>query len=226
MACRTVMFLGFGLVSALPSLLSAQAAPATMEEMHKLHQNPAAYIALLEDPARDVYQKPHEVVMALGLRDGERIADIGSGSGYFALRFARHVGTQGRVFAVDVNPDMVVHLNRRVRDANLDNVRTILAAPDDPLLADASVDRVFICETWHHIENHSQYLAKLSKMLRPGGEIVVIDFKAIDTPVGPPLQMRVPREDVVAEFERSGFRLTKEHDLLPYQYFLVFGRTK
>ena len=190
--------------------------------MHKLHQNPAAYIALLEDPARDAYQKPHEVVMALGLKDGERIADIGSGSGYFALRFARHVGTSGRVFAVDINPDMVVHLNRRIRDANLDNVQTILAAPDDPLLADASVDRVFICETWHHIENHPQYLAKLAKMLRPGGEIVVIDFKAIDTPVGPPMPMRVPRESVVAEFERGGFRLAKEYDILPYQLFLVF----
>ncbi len=220
---RRALWFGISVVVAWPSLLWAQAAPHTMEEMHKLHQNSAAYIALLDDPARDAYQKPHDVVMALGLKDGERIVDLGSGSGYFTLRFARHVGVSGRVYAVDVNPDMVVHLNRRVRDATLDNVRTVLAAPDDPLLADASVDRVFICETWHHLENHPQYLAKLAKALRPGGQIVVIDFKASETPVGPPMPMRVARETVVTEFERGGFRLVKEYDLLPHQYFLVFS---
>ena len=131
----------------LPSGLAGQSKPVTMEEMHKLHQDSKAYIALLEDPARDAYQKPHEVVMALGLKDGERIADIGAGTGYFALRFARHVGPKGQVLAVDINPEMLVHLNERIRDAGLENMRTSLARPDDPLLADSSVDRIFICET-------------------------------------------------------------------------------
>ena len=203
--------------------LAAQAVPRTMEEMHKLHQDASAYIALLEDPARDAYQKPHEVVMALALKEGERIADIGAGAGYFTLRFAQHVGAAGRVFAVDISPDMIIHLNQRVRDARLDNVRTILALPDDPLLADASVDRIFLCETWHHIGQHAQYLARLKKILRPGGQIVIIDFQKKETPVGPPMEMRVSREDVVREFEQNGFRLTGEHTFLPYQYFLVFA---
>ena len=197
--------------------------PMTMEEMHKLHQDPKAYIALLEDPARDAYQKPHEVVMALALKEGERIADIGAGAGYFSLRFAQHVGAAGRVFAVDISPDMIIHLNQRVREAGLDNVRTILALPDDPLLPNASVDRVFICETWHHIDKHPQYLALLKRILKPRGQVTIIDFQKRETPVGPPMDMRISREEVVREFEQHGFRLTKEETLLPYQYFLVFA---
>ncbi len=185
-------------------LLFAQDKPRTMEEMHRLHSDPKAYIASLEDPARDAYQKPHEVVMALGLKDGTRIADIGSGPGYFTLRFAQHVGRAGRVYAVDISPDMIVDLNRRVRDAGLDNVRTILALPDDPLLPDASVDQVFICDTWHHIEKRDAYLGRLRRILRPGGRVVVVDFRKEEMSVGPPMEMRLARADIIREFEQGG----------------------
>jgi len=124
---------------------------------------------------------------------------------------------------VDVSPDMIVHMNRQIRDLGLDNVRTILASPDDPLLPDRSVDRFFICETWHHIGNHAQYLAVMKKMLKPGGQVIVIDFQKKELPVGPPMEMRVSREDVVHEFEQNGFQLAREHTILPYQYFLVFA---
>jgi ubiquinone/menaquinone biosynthesis C-methylase UbiE len=206
----------------VPSTLCAQTKPLTMEEMHKLHSDSKAYIAMLEDPARDAYQKPHDVIIALGLKDGERIADIGAGAGYFTLRFAQHVGNTGVVYGVDISPDMILHLNQRVRDAGLDNVRTILAPPDDPLLPDRSVDRFFICETWHHIANHARYLDLMKKMLRPGGQVIIIDFPRTETPVGPPMEMRIPRDSVVREFAQAGFTLAKENTFLPYQYFLVF----
>ncbi len=222
MTHRVFLAVAIGALAVNPPRLVGQSKPLTMEEMHKLHSDSKAYIAMLDDPARDAYQKPHEVITALALRDGERIADLGAGSGYFTLRFAQHVGARGQVLAVDISPDMIVHLNQRVRDARLDNVRTILALPDDPLLAPASVDRVFICDTWHHIGNHPQYLAGLKKDLRPGGQVIIIDFQKAEMPVGPPPEMRVSRADVVAEFERNGFRLVKEHTFLPYQYFLVF----
>jgi len=212
-----------GCLLALAVGAGAQGKPMTMEEMHRLHQDSKAYIAMLEDPARDAYQKPHEVLTALDLKEGETIADIGAGAGYFSFRFARHVGSSGRVYAVDVNPDMIVHMNRQIRDLGLDNVRTILASPDDPLLPDHSVDRFFICETWHHIENHAQYLALMKEMLKPGGQVIVIDFQKKELPVGPPMEMKASREDVMHEFEQSGFRLAREHTLLPYQYFLVFA---
>jgi arsenite methyltransferase len=199
-----------------------QPAPASPEEMHRLHQDSRAYISMLEDPGRDAYQKPHEVIAALAMKEGETIADIGSGSGYFTLRLARHVGEQGRIYAVDVNPDMVVYLNRKIRDLNLRNVVTVLAAPDDPLLSDASVDRFFICDTWHHIPNQAQYLALLRKMLKPGGQVVMIDFQRRELPVGPPVAMKIAREDLVRQMQEAGFQLSQEHTFLPYQYFLVF----
>jgi ubiquinone/menaquinone biosynthesis C-methylase UbiE len=206
----------------LAALAAQDAKPRDHEAMHRLHRDPQAYLAMLEDPARDGYQKPDEVLRALALRPGEAVADIGSGSGYFALRLAAAVGPTGRVYAVDVDPGMVRHLNERVRDAGVDNVRSVLAAPDDPLLGDASVDRFFICDTWHHIEDQAKYLALMKKMLRPGGEVVMIDFKKEKTPMGPPLEMRIARDTLVQQMQAAGFRLATEHAFLPYQYFLVF----
>lgn len=196
--------------------------PRSESEMHRMHQDSKAYIAMLEDPARDAYQKPHEVVMALDLKPGEVVADIGAGSGYFALRLAAHVGDAGKVYAVDVAPDMIVHLNRRLRDAGVKNVQTLLAAPDDPLLPDASVDRFFFCDVWHHVEDQAKYLGLMKKMLKPGGQVVMIDFDKKETKVGPPMGMRIARADLVKQMEAAGFRLAKEHTFLPYQYFLVF----
>src|SRR5512135_3393390 len=98
------------------ALASAQnTALSSTQEMHRLQQDSKAYIARLEDPMRDAYQKPQEVIKALNLKEGEVIADIGAGSGYFTIRLARPVGEKGRVYAVDVIPEMVLHLNRRVR---------------------------------------------------------------------------------------------------------------
>jgi ubiquinone/menaquinone biosynthesis C-methylase UbiE len=206
----------------LPASANTQSRPSTVEEMHRLHRDSKSFIATLEDPARDEYQKPHEVMMALDLREGERVADIGSGSGYFTLRIANHVGRTGLVYAVDVNPDMIAHLEGRVREAGLENVRTVLARPDDPLLPAGTIDRFFICDTWHHIDARPKYLAAMAKALKPEGRVVVIDYVKKDMPGGPPMEMRLSREEVVAEFERAGFRLAKEHGFLPYQYFLVF----
>jgi predicted methyltransferase len=205
-----------------PAVLHAQAA-ATPHEMHQRHGDPAAYVASLDDPGRDSWQKPDEVLKALALKPGEVVADIGAGSGYFTVRFARAVGDAGRVYAVDVSPDMVRHLNRRLRDAGLRNVSTVLADPDDPLLPDASVDRFVIVDTWHHVENQPKYLGLLKRMLKPGGQVVHIDFQKRDLPVGPPAEMKIAREDLVKQMEDAGFRLAAEHGFLPYQYFLVFA---
>ncbi len=194
----------------------------TQEELHQLHQDSKAYIQFLEDPKRDAYQKPREVMAALGIKPGEVIADIGAGSGYFTFHLAHQVGETGRVYAVDINPDMIIYLNRRIRDSNARNVVAILAPPDDPLLPDNSLDRFFFCDTWHHIEKHDQYLALMKKALKTGGQVVMIDFQKKELPVGPPLNMKIAREDLIRQMEQDGFVLVQEHTFLPYQYFLIF----
>lgn len=201
--------------------LAQDSQPPSPEQMHRLHQDTKAYIAMLEDPARDAYQKPDEVLSALDLKQGEVIADIGSGSGYFTLRIAAQVGAAGRVYAVDIDPEMVRHLNRRLRDAGLRNVQALLADPDDPLLPEP-VDRFLIVDTWHHVEAQAKYLGLMRRLLKPGGQVIMIDFQKRELPLGPPLAMKVAREDLIRQMEANGFRLLKEHAFLPYQYFLVF----
>ena len=191
-------------------------------EMHQLHRDSNAYISMLEDPKRDAYQKPHEVLTALAIKPGEVIADIGAGSGYFTFRLAHHVGDKGKVYAVDVSPDMILHLNRRIRELKAMNVSSILADPDDPLLPEMWVNRFFFTNSWHHLENQAKYLSLIKKILKPGGEVIMIDFHKKELPVGPPMQMKIAREDVIKEMEANGFRLAKEHTFLPYQYFLMF----
>jgi ubiquinone/menaquinone biosynthesis C-methylase UbiE len=192
-------------------------------QMHQLHNDPKAYRNALEDPKRDEYQKPHEVVTVLKIKPGEVIADIGAGTGYFTFRLAHFVGDKGKVYAIDVSPDMIRHINRRIRETKTANVVSILSEPDDPLLPDGSVNRIFICDVWHHVENQKKYLALMKKILKPGGEIVMIDFHKKDLPFGPPVQMKIAREDLIKQLESSGFRLSNEHTFLPYQYFLVFN---
>jgi ubiquinone/menaquinone biosynthesis C-methylase UbiE len=207
----------------MPFMAQESSGQGTKEQIQKMHQDPKAYIAMLENPQRDAEQKPEEVIAALDLKVGETLADIGAGSGYFAFRFARKVGDSGRVYAVDINADMILYMNRYIRDKQVKNVTTILSVPDDPLIPDVSIDRFFICNTWHHVGNRPQYIALMKKMLKPGGQIVVMDYKKEQLPVGPPPDMKMAREEVIREMESGGFKLAKELTFLPYQYFLVFA---
>ena len=185
------------------------------------HHPPSSgeYAKVLEDPSRDEWQKPHDVVMALDLKSNDTIADIGSGTGYFARRFANHAG---KVYAVDIDEKLL----EIARDASLPNLETVLAAPDDPRLPPAKIDTIFFCDVLHHIDNRPAYYAKLAKALKTGGRIVVIDFYKKDLPVGPPPLMKLSAEEIILEFRNAGFALAKRLDILPYQYYLFFERRK
>ena len=190
---------------------------AQTAHQHHPPQSAEEYAKILNDPARDAWQKPHEVVMALKLKPSDVVADIGAGTGYFSRRIAMHVE---KVFAVDIDEGLLKIAANRA-PANMVTVRSAL---DDPKLREASVDLVFICDVLHHIENRPAYYAKLAKALKPGGRIVNIDFFKKQLPIGPPVEMKLSEDQVIAELAAAGFKKTAAHSFLTYQYFLVFEK--
>ncbi|MBI3667440.1 MAG: class I SAM-dependent methyltransferase [Acidobacteria bacterium] len=191
-------------------------------QRHHVPTSAEEWIKTLEEPKRDEWQKPHEVVQSLALIPGSTVADIGAGSGYFALRFAHMLGPQGKVLAVDIDQKLVDHVRERAAELKLANVEAILAATDDPHLAAGTADVIFFCDVIHHIEGRPAYYKLLKRALRPGGRLVIIDFHKCALPVGPPPEMKIAREEMIRELEAAGFRVAREHGFLPYQYFLEF----
>jgi SAM-dependent methyltransferase len=191
------------------------------------YQNPrdtAAYIAAQEDPARDAWQKPEQVLDALSLRPGQTVCDIGAGPGYFALRAARRVGASGHVFAVDVDPRILDALRERIDRAKLDNITPVLGLGSDPLLPPQSCDLILVIDVYHHFPDRPAYLRRLVRALHAGGRLAAVDWHQRATPIGPPQEHRVSREEFLADAARAGLRVADEPKFLPNQYFLIMQR--
>ena len=209
----------------LPALLAlalAIALPAAAQTPHT-HQHRFSdaekWAKVFDDPERDAWQKPHEVIQALALKPDAIVADIGAGTGYFAMRFA-HMLPKGRVYGVDTEPAMVKHLAERAKREGLGNITAVAGKPADPLLPEPA-DLIIFVDVYHHVEDRARYFQNLRKSLKSGGRVAVIDFR-MDSPVGPPRSARVEAERVKAEMKRAGYALGQEHGFLPNQYFLVF----
>lgn len=190
---------------------------------HHRFRDAASWAKVFDDPARDAWQRPDEVVRALRLAPDAMVADLGAGTGYFTVRLARAV-PQGRVLAIDIEPDMLDWVKRRAAHAGLANVETVLASPDDPHLA-TNVDLVLIVDTYHHLSNRSAYFRALASHLSAHGRVAIVDFRMGHIPVGPPESMRVAPDAVAAEMKDAGLAPCGRFDGLAYQYLLFFGVT-
>jgi SAM-dependent methyltransferase len=208
------------LLAALAMLAFASPALAqTVDHSRHSFRDAEKWSQVFDDPARDEWQKPDEVIRALKLAPEALVADIGAGTGYFAVRLARAV-PKGRVYGVDAEPDMVRYLNQRAQKEGLANLTAVPAKPADPSLP-APVDLVILVDTYHHVPDRERYFRELKKALKPGGRLAIVDF-TLDSPVGPPKRARIPADRVKQELARAGYALVEEHGFLPNQYFLVF----
>ncbi|MCG8454736.1 MAG: methyltransferase domain-containing protein, partial [Holophagales bacterium] len=158
---------------------------------------------VFDDPGRAEWQKPEELLRLVGVASGMRVADIGAGTGFFLGYLAQAVGEQGKVYALDVAEELVVHMRDRAEASGWPNVEARLVAPDDPGLEPASVDRILIVNTWHHIDDRPAYTRRLADGLTPGGSVVVVDY-TLESEEGPPKAHRLPAERVVRELEAGG----------------------
>ncbi|MEC4675109.1 MAG: methyltransferase [Nitrospirota bacterium] len=184
------------------------------------------YIHNLERPGRDEYQKPDEVIQALNLKPGMVLADIGAGSGYFTRRFSRAVGSKGTVMAVDVEQQMLDYNRKHLSDLGRpSHTQFILATPDDPSLPVSSVDLIFLCNVYHHLDHTIAYLEKAKAGLKPEGRIAIIDFYHDERSgkLGFSKHHLVPQERVMKELQKAGFTLATKHTFLQRQYFLEFA---
>ncbi len=207
----------------LACLTPAAQAPQPSSSQHG-RLFPPQDLGLLEAPDRDEWQRPHQILDALGVAEASVVADVGAGSGWFTVRLARRVGPNGRVYAQDVQQEMLAATTRRVRREGLANVTPVLGRGSDPGLPAGALDAVLVVDVLHEIEDRVTLLANLGRAMKPGGLIGIVDFKPGGAGPGPDAGDRVPPEDVELAATRAGLVLRRRETFLPFQYFLIFSR--
>ena len=183
----------------------------------------ARFAAAFDDPKRDLWQKPADVVALLGLKPGQVVADLGAGTGYFLPHLVKAVASGGTVVGLDVAEGMVAWMNERIARDGLAGAEARKVAFDDPGLAPESVDVLLTVDTWHHVDGREAYARKVAAGLRPGGRFIVVDF-TMDSPEGPPAEHRLSPEKVLTELGTAGFDARLVDEALPYQYVVIATR--
>jgi SAM-dependent methyltransferase len=212
-------FLRVSLLLALCTL-AAQAQNAPAQTPKRETSTPyTGDLSIFESPGRDKRLHIDRVMEALSISQGKGVADIGAGSGWFTVRAARRVGSTGKVYAVDINPEAVRYIDRRVEKESIRNVKTVLSKADDPMLPKDAVDAVLLLKTYHEVSDPVRLLENLRPALKPGARVGVIDRNGKGTDHG------VGRDVVIEEAARAGYRLLQTYDFVKddgMDYFLVF----
>jgi len=197
----------------------APATGAPTAEQRKTSEPYTGDLSVFDSPGREERLQINRVMDILGIEHGKGVADIGAGSGWFTVRAARRVGTGGLVYAVDINPEAVRYVGDRAHKEQLQNVKTILGKPDDPLLPAGSIDAVLLLKTYHEVAQPVTLLQNLRGALRPGAKVGVIDRNGNGEDHG------VGRDIVIREAKEAGYKLLEQYDFVKgdkMDYFLVF----
>lgn len=178
----------------------------------------------MNDPERDVWQRPAAVIQALQIPAGAHVADLGAGRGYFTFRLAEAVGLNGQVYAVDTEEASLPFIEQEAiqRGGMSHQVQLILAAPNDPRLPLHGMDLIFTCDTYHHLPDRQAYMASLAQYLRQDGRIAIIDFEK-GSWLGSLFGHATSQTAIQKEMEAAGYRLLNNFDFLPKQHFQVFA---
>jgi predicted methyltransferase len=186
------------------------------------------YIGKFETESREIYTKRKEIVAACKLKPKMVVADVGAGTGLFTRLFAQEVGPEGKVYAVDIAPRFIEHVEETCKKAGLKNVKGIVCTQTSAELPENAVDLVFICDTYHHFEFPSRTMASIHRALRPGGRLVLIDFHRIPGKSSEWTlnHVRAGQEVFVKEIVTAGFKVVDEEKLLSENYLVRFEKVK
>jgi predicted methyltransferase len=182
--------------------------------------DPAEKAKKWNDPERDKWQRPEEIVAALALKPGATVADIGAGTGYMVAHLSKAVGVGGTVIAIDASAEMVEYLGNRSGDLGPARIVPRKVGHDDPELPPASVDGVMTLDTWHHVKGREAYARKVYEGLKRGGRFVVVDYE-VGAETGPPQAMRLGPQQVTKQLEAAGFRVEVVRESMPRHYMVV-----
>jgi ubiquinone/menaquinone biosynthesis C-methylase UbiE len=215
----------------LPAETGAQTAPAVDPAINAYYEDAdvGRWKYTFENPGREIFRERFRIVQAVGPVPGMRIADIGAGTGFFSLLFARAVGPAGRVYAVDISPAFLEEIRRRAAEEyHVENLETVLNDQHGIGLPEDSLDLAFLSDTYHHLEHPQRMLASIASALRDGGELVIIDFRRIPGVSSPWVMshVRLGRDEVIEELKAAGFALVGEEAFLRENYFLRFRRAR
>ena len=178
----------------------------------------------LDRPERELEENPELAIRLMRIERGSTVADVGAGSGYFTVRLAKAVGTMGKVYAVDIQSGMLELLKRAVARERFTNVVPVLAAEDDPRLPEQSLDLVLMGDVYHELSSPQVTLAHLRRALKPGGRLVLLEYRAEDPAVPIRPEHKMSKAQVKLEVEHDGFRQLRVYDDLPRQHLIVFTR--
>lgn len=186
------------------------------------------FIGKFEIESREVYTKRKEIVAACKLKPGMTIADVGAGTGLFTRLFAAEVGEKGKVYAVDIAPKFIEHIKQTCDKAGIKNVQGVVCKQDSVELPENSLEFVFICDTYHHFEFPFRTMASIHRALRPGGQLVVVDFQRIPGKSREWVlnHVRAGEKTVVGEIVSSGFKKIGEEKILNENYLVRFERVE
>jgi ubiquinone/menaquinone biosynthesis C-methylase UbiE len=178
----------------------------------------------LEREGREEEQRPAEIIRTMGLKNGDRVADLGCGTGFFARRMARAVGPRGTVYAVDIQPEMLERTKALAERDGVTNVVVVLGADDDPRLPAAGLDWILLVDVYHELQQPGPMLARMRAALKPGGRVALVEYRLEgDSAAHIRREHRMSVEQILAEWTPAGFRLVGRHEFLPTQHFLVFA---
>jgi predicted methyltransferase len=210
------------IVLAAVGLMGSATAGQQRQQHGKLF--PPEELGQLEGLDRDVWQRPEKIMDELAIAEGSVVADLGAGSGWFTIRLARRVGPNGKIYAEDVQSQMIEVINRRIARENLPNVVTKLGTQDDPDLPAGQLDAVLIVDAYHEMEQPVALLRNVARALKPRGRIGIVNHTMAGGGPGPPMDERVDQERVIREANAAGLQLIARPNFLRYQYMLVFGK--
>jgi SAM-dependent methyltransferase len=180
--------------------------------------------AWLDRTEREVEEEPDKALDAIGVAAGSSVADVGAGSGYFTVRLASRVGSTGRVFATDIQPEMLKLLGVRLERDRITNVTLVQGTVDDPMLPAGAIDMILMVDVYHELAYPQRILRGLHRALRPGGRLVLLEYRKEDPRVPIRIEHKMTVGEAKLELEAEGFRLTRVDNALPRQHILVFNR--